>query len=69
LFMTRTTPFTWEIQRQFRAAVYRVLRQWKISCDSEFYFVHWYGRWQTQRQNMSVNNPSHKNPLIPIPAD
>ncbi len=27
LFMTRTTPFTWEIQRQFRAAVYRALRQ------------------------------------------
>lgn len=26
LFMTRTTPFSWEIQRQFRAAVYDVLR-------------------------------------------
>ena len=26
LFMTRTTPSTWEIQKQFRAAVYDVLR-------------------------------------------
>lgn len=26
LFMTRTVPFAWEIQKQFRAAVYRGLR-------------------------------------------
>ena len=26
LFMTRTVPFSWEIQKQFRAAVYRALR-------------------------------------------
>ena len=25
LFMTRTTPFSWEIQKQFRSAVYKVL--------------------------------------------